>query len=330
VSKQTTQGRATVIDIRDRKGSNQPIVSLTAYTALTAKLLDAHVDFLLVGDSLGMVLYGMKSTVGVTLDMMIAHGRAVMRGATTACVIVDLPFGTYQESRKCAFRNAARVMKEVGCDGVKLEGGLEMADTVAYLSRRGIPVLGHVGLLPQSVNMLGGFRARGRTKSEAARILADAKAIAKAGAFAIVVEGVVEPLARRITKEVSVPTIGIGASPACDGQILVTEDMAGLFSDYKPKFVKRYSELGRGIAEAAREYADDVRSRRFPGPEHCFGSPAGKTPAKKKAGKTPAKKKAAKTPAKKKAAKTPAKKKAAKTPLKKKAAPKKKSGKRKK
>jgi len=293
LSKQTAKSRATVIDIRDRKGSGAPIVSLTAYTALTAKLLDEHVDFLLVGDSLGMVLYGMESTVGVTLDMMIAHGQAVMRGAATACVIVDMPFGTYQESRECAFRNTARVMKEVGCDGVKLEGGAEMADTVSYLCQRGIPVLGHVGLLPQSVNMLGGFRSRGKTKAEANQILADAKAIAGAGAFALVVEGVVEPLARRITETVSVPTIGIGASPACDGQILVTEDMSGLFSDYKPKFVKRYSELGRGIAEAAREYADDVRSGRFPGPEHCFGSPAGKTPTKKKAAvkKKPAPKK---------------------------------------
>ncbi len=280
-----------MVEIGARKGG-EPIVSLTAYTALTAKLLDQDVDLLLVGDSLGMVLYGMDSTVGVTLEMMIAHGQAVMRGVRTACVIVDLPFGSYQESREVAFRNAARVMKEVGCDGVKLEGGREMADTVLYLTERGIPVLGHVGLLPQSVNMLGGFRVRGRTKVEAARILADAKAVAAAGAFAMVVEGVVEPLARRITKAVPVPTIGIGASPVCDGQILVTEDMAGLFSDYRPRFVKRYSELGKGIAEAAHLYAGDVRAGRFPGPEHCFAEkigPAGKTPAKKPVKKKPKK-----------------------------------------
>ncbi len=306
MSKQTKQRRATVVEIGARKGG-EPIVSLTAYTALTAKLLDQDVDLLLVGDSLGMVLYGMDSTVGVTLEMMIAHGQAVMRGVGTACVIVDLPFGSYQESRETAFRNAARVMKEVGCDGVKLEGGREMADTVSYLTDRGIPVLGHVGLLPQSVNMLGGFRVRGRNKTEADKIINDAKAIAAAGAFAMVVEGVVEPLARRITKAVSVPTIGIGASPDCDGQILVTEDMAGLFSDYRPRFVKRYAELGKGIAEAAHSYAEDVRAGRFPGPEHCFADPAGKTPGKNKAGKTPAKNKAGKTPAKNKEGKTPVK-----------------------
>ncbi|HEC91246.1 MAG TPA: 3-methyl-2-oxobutanoate hydroxymethyltransferase [Alphaproteobacteria bacterium] len=283
MSKQTKRRRATVIEIGARKGG-EPIVSLTAYTALTAKLLDENVDMLLVGDSLGMVLYGMDSTVGVTLEMMIAHGKAVMRGVRTACVIVDLPFGSYQESREAAFRNAARVMKEVGCDGVKLEGGREMADTVSYLIGRGIPVLGHVGLLPQSVNMLGGFRVRGRTRAEADKILADAKAIAAAGAFAMVVEGVVEPLARRITKAVSVPTIGIGASPVCDGQILVTEDMAGLFSDYRPRFVKHYAELGKGIARAGRLYAEDVRAGRFPGPEHCFANPA-KKPARKKSKK---------------------------------------------
>lgn len=264
------QKRVTVPQIREMKGGT-PVVCLTAYTALTAVLLDDAVDLLLVGDSLGMVLYGMESTLGVTLDMMIAHGQAVMRGSRRACVIVDLPFGTYQESPEAAFRNAARVMKEVGCAGVKLEGGTEMAATVGFLAARGIPVLGHVGLLPQSVNTAGGFRSLGREEREADEILEDAKAIAAAGAFALVIEGTVEPVARRITETVPVPTIGIGASPACDGQILVLEDMVGLFSDFKPKFVRRYAELGAGIAEAGRLYAEDVRARRFPTLDHCFG-----------------------------------------------------------
>ncbi len=262
--------RVSVPDIKSRKGGD-PIVCLTAYTSLTAVLLDENVDLLLVGDSLGMVLYGMDSTLGVTLDMMIAHGQAVMRGAKRACVIVDLPFGSYQESPESAFRNAARVMKEVGCAGIKLEGGLEMAATIRFLAERGIPVLGHVGLLPQSVNTAGGFRSLGREEKEAAAIMEDAKAVADAGAFAMVIEGTVEPVAREITAAVPIPTIGIGASPACDGQILVTEDLVGLFSGFKPRFVKRYAELGQGIADAAKAYAEDVRAGRFPALEHCFG-----------------------------------------------------------
>ncbi len=275
MSVQGRQKRMTVPQITAMKGGT-PIVCLTAYTSLTAVLLDDSVDLLLVGDSLGMVLYGMDSTLGVTLDMMIAHGQAVMRGSKRTCVIVDLPFGTYQESKEAAFRNAARIMKEVGCAGVKLEGGIEMAETIRFLVQRGIPVLGHVGLLPQSVNTAGGFRSLGRGEKEAAEIIEDAKAVDEAGAFAMVVEGTVEPLARQITQTVGVPTIGIGASPACDGQILVTEDLTGLFSDYKPKFVKRYAELGEGIAEAARAYADEVRSHRFPTLDHCFGTKAPK------------------------------------------------------
>jgi 3-methyl-2-oxobutanoate hydroxymethyltransferase len=270
VSVASRQKRITVPQIRAMKGET-PIVSLTAYTSLTAVLLDDSVDLLLVGDSLGMVLYGMESTLGVTLEMMIAHGKAVMRGSKKACVIVDMPFGSYQESREQAFRNAAQVMKEVGCSGVKLEGGVEMADTVRFLSDRGIPVLGHIGLLPQSVNTAGGFRSLGRGEKEAAEIVADAHAIAAAGAFATVIEGTVEPVARDITRQIPIPTIGIGASPACDGQILVTEDLVGLFSDFKPKFVRRYAELGDGIAAAGKAYADDVRARRFPALEHCFG-----------------------------------------------------------
>ena len=274
------QKRITVPQIRAMKGE-APVVCLTAYTALTAVLLDDSVDLLLVGDSLGMVLYGMDSTLGVTLEMMIAHGKAVMRGSEKACVIVDLPFGSYQESREQAFRNAARVMKEVGCSGVKLEGGIEMAETVRFLAERGIPVLGHVGLLPQSVNTAGGFRSLGRGEKEAADIVADAHAIADAGAFATVIEGTVEPVARDITAQIAIPTIGIGASPACDGQILVTEDLVGLFSDFKPKFVRRYAELGEGIAAAGKAYADDVRARKFPGLEHCFGVKGNAKPGSK-------------------------------------------------
>jgi 3-methyl-2-oxobutanoate hydroxymethyltransferase len=264
------KSRVTVPQIAARKGG-EPIVCLTAYTALTAKILDPHVDLLLVGDSLGMVIYGMENTLGVSLDMMINHGAAVVRGSERACVIVDLPFGSYQESPAAAFRAAARVMRETGCAGVKLEGGAEMAETVRFLNERGIPVLGHVGLMPQQVNTQGGFKAQGRSELEAARILADGEAIAEAGAFAVVVEGTMEPLARSLTARLPVPTIGIGASPACDGQVLVTEDLVGLFSDFKPRFVKRYADLGGQIGAAAAAYAADVRARRFPDAEHCFG-----------------------------------------------------------
>jgi len=289
MSTHATDKRISVTDIQAMKGPKGPIVSLTAYTFLTAKFLDDTVDLLLVGDSLGMVLYGLDSTLGVTLDMMIAHGQAVMRGSNRACVIVDMPFGSYQESPEVAFRNAARVMKEVRCAGIKLEGGAEMADTVRFLVQRGIPVLGHIGLMPQSVNAAGGFRSHGRTAAEAAAILNDAKAIADAGAFAIVIEGTVEPLAAKITKTIDVPTIGIGASPECDGQILVTEDLVGLYTEFKPKFAKRYSELGAGIAAAGREFAADVRAGRFPAKEHCFGVAGKKTAKKKAASKTKAK-----------------------------------------
>jgi 3-methyl-2-oxobutanoate hydroxymethyltransferase len=271
LSTEHRSSRIPIPELSQRKGGT-PIVALTAYSTPMARLLDAHVDLLLVGDSVGMVLYGLEDTLPVTLDMMIAHGAAVVRGSKRAAVIVDLPFGSYQESPQQAFRASARVMAETGASGVKLEGGREMAETVAFLAQRGIPVLGHVGLKPQSVHSLGGYRARGRAEREAEAILNDARAIAEAGAFAMVVEGTVEPLARAITKSVSVPTIGIGASPACDGQILVTEDVIGLFGAFTPKFVKRYAELGDAVAEAAQRYAEDVRERRFPGPEHTFGA----------------------------------------------------------
>jgi len=263
--------RISVPDLAARKGGER-IVCLTAYTTPVARQLDPHVDLLLVGDSLGMVLYGFDSTLKVTLDMMIAHGAAVHRGSRRACLVVDMPFVSYKESPQLAFRSAARVMAETGSSAVKLEGGVEMAETVDYLVRRGIPVMGHVGLTPQSVNRLGGYRARGRKQDEAAAILADAEAIAAAGAFNIVLEGVVEPLARDIVARVATPIIGIGASPACDGQVLVTEDITGLFADFRPKFVKRYADLGPAIGKAAAAYAEDVRQRRFPAPEHCFGT----------------------------------------------------------
>ena len=252
-----------------RKGHG-PYVCLTAYTAPMARLLDPHVDLLLVGDSLGMVVYGMETTVPVTLDMMIAHGAAVMRGTQHACVIVDLPFGSYQESPRQAFRNAARLLAETGAAAVKLEGGVAMADTIRFLVQRGIPVCGHIGLMPQAVNA-SGFRAQGRTAEEADIVTADAKAVADAGAFAVVIEGTYRTLATSITQSVAIPTIGIGASPDCDGQILVTDDLLGLFGTFTPRFVKRYAELGKSVSTAVEAYSREVRDRTFPGPEHCFG-----------------------------------------------------------
>uniref|UniRef100_A0A7C1SZ48 3-methyl-2-oxobutanoate hydroxymethyltransferase n=1 Tax=Agrobacterium albertimagni TaxID=147266 RepID=A0A7C1SZ48_9HYPH len=263
------QKRLTPADITALKG-NRPIVSLTAYTTPIGRILDRHCDLLLVGDSLGMVLYGMDTTVGVTMDMMVAHGQAVMRGVSRACVIVDLPFGAYQESKEQAFRNAVRLMKETGCDGVKLEGGAEMAETVAFLVSRGVPVFGHIGLMPQQVNTSGGYRSKGHSEAEQDKIRRDAKEIDEAGAFAMVIEGTVEPLAREITTTVKAATIGIGASPACDGQILVSDDMLGLFNEFKPRFVKHYSELAEVIEKAAEGYAAEVKERVFPGQEHTF------------------------------------------------------------
>ena len=270
MSAQTEIKRITVPQMRARKGE-APIVVLTAYTTPMARLLDPHVDILMVGDSLGMVVYGMDSTLGVTLEMMITQGKAVMRGAQRACVVIDLPFGSYQESPEIAFRNAARVLSETGAQAVKLEGGAEMAPTIDFLTKRGVPVMAHVGLTPQSINTLGGFRTQGRDDATARRVLADAEAVARAGAFTVVVEGTVETLAREITTRIPIPTIGIGASPSCDGQVLVIDDVLGVFADFTPKFVKRFAELGPLISEAAATYAAEVRARKFPGPEHCFG-----------------------------------------------------------
>jgi len=267
--------RISVSDIQGRKGG-QPLVCLTAYSKPMAQWLDPHMDLLLVGDSLAMVIYGMETTRGVTLDAMINHGAAVMRGSTRACVIVDLPHGTYEDDPDTALASAERVMKETGVQGVKLEGGVEMATTIRRLTENGIPVLGHIGLLPQKAESRGGFKIQGKDDEGWKRVFDDAKAVAEAGAFAMVIEGTVEALAREITETVAIPTIGIGASPGCDGQILVTEDALGLFSDFTPKFVKRYAELGGEVERAAKAYAEDVQARQFPGLEHCFGIPKDK------------------------------------------------------
>ncbi len=263
MSRQTEDTRRlNAADIRRRKGG-EPLVCLTAYTAPMAEMLDDDCDVLLVGDSLGMVLHGMPDTVGVTLEMMILHGRAVMRGSRRAMVVIDMPFGSYEAGPEAAYANAVRVLKETGAQGVKVESGPTVAETVAYLTRRGIPVMGHVGLRPQAVLVEGGFKAKGRTDEERARVLDEARAVAEAGVFSIVIEGVAEAVAREITGLVDVPTIGIGASAACDGQILVTDDMLGVFA-WTPKFVRRYAALREEIGRAVRSYAEDVRARRFP------------------------------------------------------------------
>jgi len=256
-------------DVVSRKGQ-VPLVCLTAYTAPMARLVDAHCDIVLVGDSVGMVLHGLPSTLGVTLDMMVLHGQAVRRGIERALMVVDMPFGSYEEGPEQAFRNAARLMTETGCAAVKLEGGESMAGTIHFLAARGIPVMAHVGLTPQAVNTFGGYRVQGRG-GDAERIRHDAAAVAEAGAFAVVLEKVPEVLAGRITGDIAIPTIGIGASSACDGQILVVDDMLGMFTSFRPKFVKRYAELGHDAEAAIKAYAGEVRERRFPGAEHVFG-----------------------------------------------------------
>jgi 3-methyl-2-oxobutanoate hydroxymethyltransferase len=274
VSAQNDVRRLTAPDILARKGGS-PIVCLTSYHAHTAHILDKHCDVILVGDSLGMVMHGLETTVPVTLDMMILQGRAVMRGSAQALVVVDMPFGTYEASKEQAFMSAARVLKETSCGAIKVEGGKRMAETIRFLVERGVPVMAHVGLTPQSINTIGSFRAQGREQGDWARIEDDATAVAAAGAFAVVIEAVAEPLAKKITGALAIPTIGIGASPACDGQVLVLEDMLGL-SPRVPKFVKRYAELGPSIGAAVEAYAADVRARRFPGIEHTYAMKAKK------------------------------------------------------
>ena len=260
--------RLTVPAIRRRKGET-PLVMLTAYTVRSAQLLDPHCDMLLVGDSLGQVIYGLPSTVPVTLQMMAAHGAAVVRGSYHAVVVIDLPFGSNEASPETAFENAAWLRKDTGAAAVTREGGVAMAPTVRFLVERGIPVMGHVGLTPQAVNVLGGYGARGRTEAEAEKIVGDAVAVAEAGAFAVVIEGVMEPIAIRITQEIACPTIGIGASAQCDGQVLVAEDMLGLF-ERTARFVKRYDDMAGRISAAAEAYAGEVRARSFPGPEQIY------------------------------------------------------------
>ncbi|MGB5904717.1 MAG: 3-methyl-2-oxobutanoate hydroxymethyltransferase [Xanthobacteraceae bacterium] len=277
MSVQSTIRRKTSADIRARK-NGEPVVMLTSYHAHTAALVDRYCDVILVGDSLGNVMHGFETTLPVTLEMMILQGHAVMRGSKQSLVVVDMPFGSYEASKEQAFHSAARILKETHCGAVKLEGGERMAETIAFLTQRGIPVMAHVGLTPQSINALGSFRSQGREEAEAiARgenmvgpIQNDARAVAQAGAFSVVVEAVAEPLARRITESIDIPTIGIGASAACDGQVLVLEDMLGL-SEWVPKFVRRYGTLGPMIEEAIQGYARDVRSRAFPGPENVYG-----------------------------------------------------------
>lgn len=279
---ETPAKRLTAPEIHARKGGD-PIVCLTAYTAPVAEILDPHCDLLLVGDSVGMVVHGLPSTVGVTLEMMILHGQAVMRGSKRAMVVVDMPFGTYETSAEHAFANATRILKETGAAAVKVEAGTYVADTIAYLVQRGIPVMGHVGLRPQAVNVDGRFRAKGRTKEERAQVLAEARAADAAGAFAIVIEGVDEALAPEITAAVKAPTIGIGASAKCDGQILVTDDLLGLF-DWTPKFVRRYANLKGEIDRAAGAYAADVRARRFPAAAETYVLGGGKARSARVAG----------------------------------------------
>ena len=265
------------VDIKARKGG-VPLVSLTAYTTPMAQLMDAHCDFVLVGDSVGMVLHGLPSTLGVTMEMMIMHGQAVSRGLHQAMMVIDMPFGSYEQSPKQAFDSAARLMRETRAGAVKLEGGQAMAPTIDFLVKRGIPVMAHIGLTPQSINTLGGYTVQGRGAA-ADEMMADARAVADAGAFSVVLEKVPATLADRITAEIDIPTIGIGASPGCDGQILVVDDMLGLFTAFKAKFVKRYAELGQDGEAAIAAYAEDVRARKFPAAEHIFADQAPKPKA---------------------------------------------------
>jgi len=261
-------------DIRARKGE-MPIVSLTAYTTPMARLMDAHCDFVLVGDSVGMVLHGLPSTLGVTMEMMILHGQAVARGLQSAMMIIDMPFGSYEESPQQAFRNAARLMAQTNAGAVKLEGGVDMAETIRFLVARGIPVMAHIGLTPQSVNTLGGYKVQGRDE-QSDLVLADARAVADAGAFSVVLEKVPQNLADQITVDIAIPTIGIGASAGCDGQILVVDDLLGFFTAFKAKFVKRYADLGDSAEAAIAAYAAEVRAREFPAAEHVFADQAPK------------------------------------------------------
>lgn len=278
MSANTPNKRISVPLIKTHKGPDKaPLVCLTAYSTPVAKLVDPHCDIVLVGDSVGMVVHGLSSTLGVTMEMMILHGQAARRGTSNALLVVDMPFGSYEQSPQQAFANASRLMQETDCAAVKLEGGKAMAETIAFLTARGIPVMGHVGLTPQAVNSFGGYKVQGRGETGQA-VRADARAVAEAGAFSVVLEMVPDELARTITENIDIPTIGIGASPACDGQILVVDDMLGMFSDFTPKFVKRYAELAQSAEAAIAQYAKEVRARQFPEEAHVFGDEPAKAP----------------------------------------------------
>ena len=264
------QKRISIPDLRGMKGPGR-IVMLTAYTKPMAQLLDPHCDVLLVGDSLAMVVYGMENTLNVSLDTMIAHTRAVMRGSQRAAVLLDMPFGSYQESKEIAYRHCTRAMAESGAQGLKLEGGAELVETVEFLVARGLPIMPHIGLMPQRVHEMGGFKAQGREEDALKKWTTIARRFEDAGAFSVLIEGTVEPVARAVAESLKVPVIGIGASPACDGQVLVTEDILGLFADFTPKFAKRYADVGKTVSDAVNAYAAEVRGGKFPGLEHCFG-----------------------------------------------------------
>ena len=270
MSTHTSSQKITTSKIQAMKGRGS-IVSLTAYTKPMAEFMDPFVDLIIVGDSTGMVAYGYDSTLPVTLDMMINHGAAVVRGSQKACVVIDMPYGSYQESKELAFRNAARLLTETGAQGIKVEGGLELVETVEFLVSRGIPVMQHIGLRPQHANTMGGFKAQGRDEAAAKRLVEEAQAFESVGAFSVLIEGVFEAAARRVTQSLTIPAIGIGASPECDGQVLVTEDILGLFSDYTPKFAKKYVDLSAQIKDVFALYEREVRAGEFPAEEHCFG-----------------------------------------------------------
>jgi len=264
------QKRFSFEDIQERKNADTPLVCLTSYTAPMTKILDPHCDILLVGDSLGMVVYGMENTLGVTLDMMINHGKAVVNASKNAFILIDMPYGTYEEGPEQAYISAKRIMNETSCQAVKLEGGAHMKKTIELLTERNIPVMAHIGLKPQSVVREGGYKVKGKTDQEISELLTDAKEVEKAGAFAILIEGTVEHASSKITSSVNIPTIGIGASPTCDGQVLVTDDMLGIITEHTPKFVKQYADLAHEIDEAASQYAKDVKNRSFPGKDHVY------------------------------------------------------------
>ncbi len=262
--------KINITDIKSRKNTPEPLVCLTAYTTPMAQILDKHCDILLVGDSLGMVMYGMKNTLGVTMDMMVNHGRAVMRSNPNACIVVDMPYGSYEQSPEIAYKNAKRIMDETSCDAVKLEGGQDMESTICYITERDIPVMAHIGLQPQSVIKDGGYKIKGRTEQEISTLINDAKAVQSAGAFCVVIEGTIESTSQKITNAVNIPTIGIGASSSCDGQILVTDDMLGLLDGHTPKFVKKYAGIAQYIDNAVENYALEVKSQKFPNENYTY------------------------------------------------------------